>query len=290
MCATITCIHLFAVDPVTLRSFDMPRYLQLSRVVPGEMMTQVFAEWRGCHSHNHGGLVWFCKDLWPGAGWGIVDSLGVPKAPYYDLKRCWQPRQITVTDEGLDGLHLHVINESAQPLNGHVELLLLQAGHVVVARAEAACALPPRGRQVLASDALLGGFFDVTYAYRFGPPKHDVAVATLFNEQRRIVSEAFYFVTPRHADYVSDVKLDAEAEQVAPGLYEVRLQSDRFLQAVRFDAKGYLPDDDYFHLVPGRPKLVRFSAVGDPQTRCRVSMEALNLRNPVLVRVKDVIR
>src|SRR6185295_12866030 len=29
--------HLFTVDPVALRSFNMPRYLQLSRVVTGEM-------------------------------------------------------------------------------------------------------------------------------------------------------------------------------------------------------------------------------------------------------------
>src|SRR5262249_10571686 len=65
--------HLFAVDPVALRSFDMPRYLQLSRVVPGEVLHQAFSEWRGGHSHNQGGLVWFYKDLWPGAGWGIVD-------------------------------------------------------------------------------------------------------------------------------------------------------------------------------------------------------------------------
>ncbi len=282
--------HLFAVDPVKLRSFDMPRYLQLSRLVPGEMMTQAFAEWRGCHGRNHGGLVWFWKDLWPGAGWGIVDSFGMPKATYFYLKRCWQPRQITVTDEGLDGLHLHAINESAEPFHGHVELMLLQDGHIVVARGEAACELPPRGRQVLASDALLGGFFDVTYAYRFGPPKHDLAVATLFDDSRRVVSEAFYLVTARDPALVSDVKLEVEAEQAGDGRYEVHLQSDRFLQAVRFDAKSYLPDDDYFHLVPGRPKVVRFTAVKDPQTRFRVSLEALNLRNPVLIRVKDVPR
>src|SRR5205823_14849851 len=63
----------FGLDPVKLRSFDMPRYLQLSRVVSGEMMAQVFAEWRSGYTRNQGGLVWFFKDVWPGAGWGIVD-------------------------------------------------------------------------------------------------------------------------------------------------------------------------------------------------------------------------
>jgi beta-mannosidase len=77
-------------------------------------------------------MVWFFKDLWPAAGWGIVDSLGVPKAAYYHLRRVWSPRQITLTDEGLDGLHLHVTNETAQPLDGHVELLLLKDGHIII--------------------------------------------------------------------------------------------------------------------------------------------------------------
>ena len=55
--------HLFGVDPVRLRSFDPARYLQLSRVVPGEMMAAAFAEWRGGHSRNTGALVWFFTSL-----------------------------------------------------------------------------------------------------------------------------------------------------------------------------------------------------------------------------------
>ena len=31
------------------------------------------------------------------------------------------------------------------------------------------------------SDALLDGFHDVAYAYRFGPPSHDVVAATLYD-------------------------------------------------------------------------------------------------------------
>src|SRR5205085_2786646 len=130
---------------------DPTRYLQLSRVVSGEMMAQVFAEWRSGHSRNVGGLVWFFKDLWPGAGWGIVDSFGLPKAAYYYLRRSWRPQQITLTDEGLDGLHLHVINETAEPLTGSVELLLLKDERVVVARKEVPCPLGPRAQRTFAS-------------------------------------------------------------------------------------------------------------------------------------------
>ncbi len=279
--------HLFAVDPVALRSFDMPRYLQLSRVVPGAMMDQVFAEWRGGHTHCGGALVWFFKDLWPAAGWGIIDSLGQPKAVYYFLRRGWQTRQITVTDEGLDGLHLHAINEGAEPFDGHVELLLLKDGHVAVARRDVPCRLPPRGRQTFVGDAVLGGFHDVTYAYRFGPPPHDLAVATLLDDERRVVSEAFYFVKPGEPAPWPAVNLAAQAARVGEGCYQVALQSDRFLQGVSFDVKGYLPDDNFFHLVPGRRKVVRFTASGDAGARFRADVEALNLRSPVTIRPRE---
>jgi beta-mannosidase len=277
----------FAVDPVRLRSFDMGRYLQLSRVVTGEMMAQVFSEWRGGHSRSGGGLVWFFKDLWPAAGWGVIDSFGIPKAAYYYLRRAWSTRQVTLTDEGLDGLHLHAINETAEPFNGRVELLLLRDGHIVVARQEVPCELPPRSRQTLVADAVLGNFYDLTYSYRFGPPKYDVAVVTLFDSRRRVLSEAFHLVQPRDPPLLPAINLDAQAEPTGDGGYRVTLHSDRFLQSVSFDASGWLPDDNYFHLVPTRPKVVRFAATGGGNPRFRAHVEALNLRTPVAVRPKE---
>jgi beta-mannosidase len=280
--------HLFGVDPVRLRSCDMPRYLQLSRVVSGEMMSAVFSEWRSGHSRNGGGLVWFFKDLWPAAGWGIIDSFGVPKAPYYYLRRSWRCRQIALTDEGLDGLHLHVTNETAGPFDGQVELLLLKDGHVAVARAEVPCRLPPRGTQTFASDALLDDFHDVTWSYRFGPPAYEVAIATLLDHERRMVSEAFHFVRRVEPVPLSTVNVDAEARIIGQGSYEITLRSDRFLHGVSFDAKGFLPEDNYFHLPPERPRRLRLTALESSSSRFRASVEALNLRSPVPIRLTSL--
>ena len=277
--------QMFGVDPVQLRSFDMDRYLCLSRVVTGELMAQVFAEWRSGHSRNRGGLVWFFKDLWPGAGWGIIDSLGLPKAAYYYLKRSWQNVQIALTDEGLDGLHLHVINETANPFRGFVELTLLKDDHVVIARRQMPCELAVRSQEMLESDALLGGFYDVAHAYRFGPPKHDVAIATLLDGDRRVVGEAFHFVQPREPALLAAVTLEAEAAPRTNGCYEVRLKTDRLLRSVCFDAKGFLSSDSYFHLVPGREKTVRFKPIVEAGAKFKAYVEALNLRDPVRIGV-----
>jgi beta-mannosidase len=91
------------------------RYLALSRAVVAEIMTEVFGEWRRAGSTCQGGLVWQLQDLLPGPGWGIVDARARPKSAWHALRQVWQPLQVILTDEGLNGLHVHLINETAAP-------------------------------------------------------------------------------------------------------------------------------------------------------------------------------
>jgi beta-mannosidase len=181
----------FGEDPARLRAVDSRRYLEISRVTTGEMMSRTFAEWRSRRSHCGGALVWFLKDLWPGAGWGILDSDAAPKACFYYLQRAWRSRAVMITDEGLDGLHFHVVNETERPLAGTLELALLRDGRVVTAQARVGCQVDPRGLATFGSEELLGGFHDTAYAYRFGPLVHTVVAATLLDDTGAVLDEAF---------------------------------------------------------------------------------------------------
>ena len=88
--------RLFGVDPVDLRAVDHDRYLALGRAATGEVMAAVFAEWRRARSACAGGLVWFLRDLWTGAGWGVVDAAGTPKSAYHYLRRALQPLGLAI--------------------------------------------------------------------------------------------------------------------------------------------------------------------------------------------------
>ena len=277
--------ELFHVDPAKLHSFDMPRYLELSRVVSGEMMARAMHEWRSTHSRNAGALVYFLKDLWPATGWGIVDSFGLPKAAYYQLKRTWQTRQLTLTDEGLDGLHLHLINETREPIEGTLEVLLLREPNVIIAKHEVAITVDGRSKAMRSAEEIIGHFSDVNYAYRFGPAMHHVVVATWFNAQREVLSEAFHLTRQRDPE-PHTVPWHAEGEALVDGRYRVSLRSDAFLHHVRCSAKGFLPDDNYFHLVPSRTKTVIFSPIGGHSGPLRASIEALNALGDLSVSVK----
>src|SRR5258706_172016 len=172
--------ELFGMDAIQLRAQDVERYYALSRVVSGEVMSRTYAEWRAPSSGCGGALAWFARDVWPGAGWGLMDSEGNPKAALWYLKRAWASQSIHLTDEGLDGYAIHAINESAEPLDAIVEIEMYKDGRSV-ASAQTNATLPARGGVTLQSDALQGYFSDATNAYRFGPPKYDVVTARLLH-------------------------------------------------------------------------------------------------------------
>ena len=155
------------------------------------------------------------------------------------------------------------------------------------ATAKAPCHLGPRTKATFGSDALLSGFFDTAYAYRFGPPKHDVVVATLLGESGEIIAEAFRFPGAVEPRTCSGSVLSAEARAVNNNVYEVTLISDRFLYAAHFDAKGFVADDNYFHLMPGRKKIVQLKRCADAAVKFRGYVEALNLDDVVRIVVQE---
>ena len=278
---------LFNRDPVALRSQDIERYYAMSRIVTGEVMQRVFAEWRNPASPCKGALVWFFRDLWPGAGWGIVDSTGRPKATFWYLKRAWAKQAVFLTDEGLDGLDIHVVNENSEMLDAHIEFEIYQAGRINTASAQTSVKVPGRDAVTLHADALLGYFTDSTAAYRFGPPKHDVITVRLKrSDTGLLLSEDFYFPFSHDHSPQQTAAIKSEAVWHSDGNVVVTLSSDVFLQAVCISCKGFAPDDNYFHLAPNQQKKIVFSILDLHNTTFKAHFEALNFVESITVRAQ----
>jgi beta-mannosidase len=263
---------LFNVDPSELRARDVERYLALGRVSTGEAMLRTFAEWRRPGSTCRGGLVWFARDLRPGAGWGIVDSTGQPKAAYWYLKRALNPVALLAIDEGLNGLWLHAMNDTCDSIEAEIRIALYREGRLRGVPASTLLTIPGRGYHSVHADAIFDGFADLTYAYRFGPPGHDVVAATLRDRATgAILAAAHCFPCGLPTARDSALGLLADAQPIASG-YAINLKVDRFAHAVAIDAEGFVPEDNYFHLEPGDPRriVLRAEASGRP-LRGRVS-------------------
>jgi beta-mannosidase len=275
----------YDVDPVELRSCDLERYLALSRRLTGELMQRVFEEWRSETNVCGGGLVWFLRDLRPGAGWGILDRSGRPKAPYYFLKRAWSPRAIRLLDRGLDGLLIEVSNDVNERLDAKVELLVIARGSTVTACASRTVSIGPAAAIGLDADELLGSFFDLTYSYRFGPPQHDAVVARLLDSMSgAMLAEAVY--VPQRASAARPAALTAAVERMGEDL-AVRLASEALVHHVRIDVRDHLPEDNYFALTPDRERVVSLRRVSESGRAFRGFVEASNIEEAVRLNLTE---
>lgn len=272
---------LYGVDAARLRVSDHDRYLALGRAVTGEAMAQVFAEWRRARSPTHGGLVWFLRDLWPGAGWGLVDSGGVPKQCFHALRRVLAPQAITIVDEGVNGLVVHAFNDRPQPLQGRIEVSLYRSGDIRSGYGACDVTIPAHGATEIAATDLFEGFIDLSFAYRFGPPTAEMVHAALFTEDG-MLSDSFWFPcglpSARSGDAGIEASIAAAAEDGDAGNddYLLTIGSRRFAQTVSIEAVGFSPDDNGFHLAPGQSRQVRLRAMHGQAQAPRGIVTALN--------------
>jgi beta-mannosidase len=155
----------------------------------GETMAEVFGEWRREASPCRGALVMCLRDLVPGAGWGVLDHAGDPKDAYHHLCRALAPVAVWTTDEGLNGIDVHVANDRPVPLRARLRVELYRDDELKVEEASEELDLPPHSSVTHNVEALLGRFVDASYAYRFGPPGHHVVVASLESDDR-LISQA----------------------------------------------------------------------------------------------------
>jgi beta-mannosidase len=264
--------HIFDVDPFRVRYADPERYLDLGRAVVAHLMSTVMADWRCNVSSCAGALILSWHDLCPGAGWGLLDSNTIPKAPWFALRRVLAPVATLITDEGLAGLRVHVVNDDSSRLEGELRLTLYNANGAAVEEAVAPIELDGHSERHWNAATLLGGFRDLTNAYRFGPPAYDLVRARL--EAGDKVSEAFHLPLGLGRPQEPDLGLEAHA---APGRdnWQLTVLTRRFAQWVVIDVPGFAAEDSWFHLAPGSQRTVALRPLdGSPTPKGRV--RALN--------------
>ena len=246
---------LFGTDPAAHRLSDPDQALLLARATSVVLLEQVVAGWR-CTGQTHGALVWHLADFEPGAGWGVLDAVGRPKPAWHGLRRASAPLLLVLRDQGLSGLGACIVNDGAAPIAATLRLRCLRDGAVVVAEADVPVVVPGRGRLTIAPATLFPRFFDVTYAYRFGPPDHDVTTAWL-ELDGQVLATAQHF--PRGRAVLGPAVLTAALRPDADG-WTVDVTTDRFATCVHLADGAWSAEENWFDVIPGRP--------------CRVALQA----------------
>jgi beta-mannosidase len=237
-----------------LRETDPARWRGLSRAITAEIVERTLDEWRRPASTTAGALLWLWRDLWPGAGWGLLDSDGRPKSAFHALRRAAWPLRLSITDEGTNGLYLHLVNDSPRAVSGKLVLRCLRDGKTPVIEAAREVTVGPHSGLSLGSFELFDCFFDAGHCYRFGPAAHDVVHATFDSAEADQQTEAFHFLAPPKSgpDQIINVALGHDRD----GFF-VKLHAETTMRFIEITDDHFVPEDNYFHLAPDATKTVR---------------------------------
>jgi beta-mannosidase len=252
--------RVFGLDPAQLRRTDLSHYLAASRAVMAHVFSNTLAEWRRPASPTRGALVFTAGDLRLGAGWGLIDTQGEPKSTFYAFRQVCQPIALFLTDEGCDGVDIHLVNDSPDPLQMQLVVRLLRQGQTEVARGTLDVEVMSRSGLSLAANRVLGVFADVSYAFRFGTSGHDTvhvsAVGGPTGDRNLFLEACFFPQGPYSTPQL--IKIHSEVTRVG-GDWWLELAAESVVRFVHIDDRHYRPLDNYFHMSPGAVRRVRLA-------------------------------
>lgn len=255
--------EIFGIDPHGLRQEDPARYLDYARATTAHVIEATLAEWRRPGSPTRGALVFLHKDPWLGAGWGLVDADGNPKSSWHALARASRPLALILSDEGVNGLDVHLVNDGPQAVAGRLELEALADGVRPAASGTRDVTVAARSTLTITATDLFGAFFDTTRAYRFGPAAHDLTHARFVDVEGRTLAEAFHFPLGRTVPRKS-CDLAARVEPRGDG-WDLVVSCKRAATSITIADENFLPADDGFHMVPGERRIPLHRRSGAPE-------------------------
>ena len=267
--------ELYGEDPADLRRNDDGRRLELSRAAASETMAVVQHQLRPRSSGCAGALIWMFRDMHDAPGLGIVDARGLPKAPYYALKRAWASVALWCIDSGMDGVTLVVANDRPVPLAAELRVALYRANGTIVEAATVPIELPAHGESERCVEQVLGHFVDSSYAFRFGAPSHTLVAAWLM-QGTTVLARTFHLPLGLRCTRRDDLELHGELRPLANGDLELKVSSNLFAQCVRIDAPGFRANDDGFHLAPKEAHDVTLTKLATRGPVTAVRLSALN--------------
>jgi beta-mannosidase len=264
--------EIFGVNPFEVRRTDPARYLHLGRLAVAEAMLSCYSYWRRHDSECAGALVLASKDLHPGAGWGLLDVDGRPKAPLEALTRIWSPIAARLSSAGLAGMRIDIYNDGPGALAGTLELVATNAFGARVVEATTAISVGAHSSATLHDSDITGRFTDLSHAHGFAEPVADAVQVTVLIDDV-VAARDVYVIRPRTEQVLVDLTANAV---FAEGGWHVDLTSRTTLRYVQIDVAGWRPTDNFFHLAGGLPYRVSLAALNDSSSPPRGSVTSID--------------
>lgn len=274
--------QLFGVNVAHLRATQPQRYLDYCRATSCEVVERTMNILRADSAQGRAALVWYLHDLKQGAGWGYIDSIGVPKSAFYGLARASQPTSVLLVDEGLEGLAIYLAHDGATALDCHLEIALITADGKVLEQQIKPCQLAARATQRISIDSFLGRFVDSSYAYRFGSRSFVTCVAKLTGSGGKMISQKVQIDSALTQAVTQDIIVSAKVQKLDTCNYLLTISVNKPLFFAAIDIANCTLSDNYLHIMPGFDAQVLVRAGIDFKPYGRIRAFNTNLTAPIL--------
>ncbi|WHY71720.1 beta-mannosidase [Fictibacillus enclensis] len=226
---------------------DFPSFLYMSHVLQAEGIKSAIEAHRRKKPYCMGTLYWQMNDCWPVASWASMDYYGRWKALHYYAKKSFQDVMVSIDGTNSEKVDVHVISDQLDPVEGTLISRLLNFQGEVIREFKDAVNLEGNTGNVilsLSTAELLDG----------QNPAGTVLQAELVADERVIDWKEHYFVSGKELKLQKPV---LSITRVSDSEYMI--ETNTLAKQVWLSAENEgVFSDNYFDLIPGRPKRIQF--------------------------------
>ncbi|MBW1803762.1 MAG: hypothetical protein JRJ85_23910 [Deltaproteobacteria bacterium] len=99
-------------------------FIYACQINQAEALKTCIEHWRSRKFDTAGTLIWQLNDCWPAISWSLIDCNLQPKASYYYARHFFDS-PILIFKEILGDLHIHVVNDLLDDINGGINIKVL---------------------------------------------------------------------------------------------------------------------------------------------------------------------
>jgi len=230
---------------------DFPSFVYLSQLLQAEGMKIAFEAQRVAKPRTMGTLYWQLDDTWPVVSWSSRDYFGRWKAMHYVARAAFADLLVSPVIEG-DSIRVSMVSDRMEATEGTLRLTLLDFEGVERWHEDVALTVEPNASvRVLSRSvaSVLGG----------ADPRASVLEARFDDGRGHTAENLLYFARPRALRLAADPGLTVGVGYDG-GRTVIVVQSRALAKNVELAAAGVEGwfSDNYFDVLPGRPKVVRF--------------------------------
>lgn len=237
---------------------DFSSFLYMSQVLQAEAMKTAIEAHRRRKPYCMGSLYWQMNDCWPVASWAGMDYYGRWKAMQYYARRSFRDLLISVDDTDESRLDVYIISDMRSPIHGTLRIELLDfSGNVIW------CCVG-----LVEVDALSGVKAISVNKEKLlaGSDETSVLLVVQLEKDGTVIESCEHYLVPFKQMKLADPTIQITEVEGSGGTQFV-LETDTLAKQVRISTsiEGIF-DDNYFDLLPNRPKTVTFMSRSEGRT------------------------